>query len=322
MSSLLPPCSFSAVPAAPHERAEIAALLARCGLGREHSRLETGEFFVVREQSHVAACAAIDRQGEVALLRSVAVDPARRAEGLGRAVVLAALHRALEAGVREVWLRSEDAQDYWALHGFRIAPSQAAPAALLEVQELESQELDGRRGAPATLMRLDLSAGLLVRPAEKADMAQVLAIYNHEVRTSTSTYQYAERTLEEQVGQWELKRSDGHGFFVATTLDGRIAGYATYGLFRPREGWRFTCEHSVYLHADWRGRGVGKLLMAPVMAHARWRGFHVMVGVVDASNEASVRLHRSLGFDVAGIIKEGGYKFDRWLDVALLQARL
>ncbi len=317
MSSLLPPCSFSAVPAAPHERAEIAALLARCGLGREHSRFETGEFLVVREQSHVAACAAIDRQGEVALLRSVAVDPARRAEGLGRAVVLAALHRALEAGVREVWLRSEDTQDYWALHGFRISSSQAVPAAILG-----AQELDGRRGAPATLMRLDLSAGLLVRPAEKADMAQVLAIYNHEVRTSTSTYQYAQRTLEEQVAQWELKRSDGHGFFVATTLDGRIAGYATYGLFRPREGWRFTCEHSVYLHADWRGRGVGKLLMAPVMAHARWRGFHVMVGVVDASNEASVRLHRSLGFDVAGIIKEGGYKFDRWLDVALLQARL
>ncbi|MBN8143087.1 hypothetical protein J0J23_22555, partial [Vibrio vulnificus] len=88
-------------------------------------------------------------------------------------------HRALEAGVREVWVRSEDAQDYWALHGLRISSSQAAPAAILG-----AQELDGRRGAPATLMRLDLSAGLLVRPAEKADMAQVLAIYNHEVRTS------------------------------------------------------------------------------------------------------------------------------------------
>ncbi len=311
-----------ATPAAPRHVTAIRALLARCGLAHDEQRIAAGDFFVVEDEGQLIACAALERRGEGALLRSVAVDPAHRGRGLGRAVVLAALGWALQAGVCQVWLRTENAADYWALHGFRPASAEAAQAALRGEAGTVPAEFAGLCSQGASTMCLDLTAGVLVRPADKADMAQVLAIYNHEVRTSTSTYQYAERTLEEQVAQWDVKRSDGHGFFVATTLDGRIAGYATYGLFRPREGWRFTCEHSVYLHADWRGRGVGKLLMAPVMAHARRRGFHLMVGVVDASNEASVRLHRSLGFDVAGIIKEGGYKFDRWLDVALLQARL
>lgn len=309
-------------PAGPRHAAAIRALLARCGLAHDDARVAAGDFLVVEDGGQLAACAALERLGQEALLRSVAVDPGRRGQGLGRAVVQAALRRALQAGVRQVWLRTENAADYWALHGFRPASADDARAALRGEAGTAPAEFAGLCSEGASTMCLDLAAGLLVRPADKADMAQVLAIYNHEVRTSTSTYQYAERSLEEQVAQWELKRSDGHGFFVATTLDGRIAGYATYGFFRPREGWRFTCEHSIYLHAQWRGRGVGKLLMAPVMAHARRRGFHAMVGVVDAANEPSVRLHRALGFEVAGILKEGGYKFDRWLDVALLQARL
>lgn len=296
---------------------EVAALLARCGLPREGAREHLADFVILRDGGHLAACGAVERYADAVLLRSVAVDATRRAQGCGRAVTQALLRRAIEDGVQAAYLRTTDAADYWALSGFRAIEVEHVPERVRA-----SVEFQGACPAGATTMRLDLAPGLLVRPALRSDMPAVLEIYNHEVRHSTSTYQYAERTLEEQVAQWELKRSDGHGFFVAETLDGRIAGYASYGVFRPREGWRFTCEHSVYLHPDWRGRGVGKLLMAPVMAHARRRGFHVMVGVVDAANEASVKLHRALGFDVAGVVKEGGYKFDRWLDVAFLQARL
>ena len=163
---------------------------------------------------------------------------------------------------------------------------------------------------------------LILRDARTEDMPAVLAIYNQEVRNSTSTYQYAERTLDEQLALLSSKQSAGDPFVVAELADGSLGGYATYGPFRPREGWRFTVEHSVYLREDCRGRGLARPLMRHIMAHARERGFHSMVGVVDASNAASIRMHQAMGFQVAGVMREGGYKFDRWLDCAFLQALL
>ncbi|HET7774169.1 MAG TPA: GNAT family N-acetyltransferase [Burkholderiaceae bacterium] len=162
----------------------------------------------------------------------------------------------------------------------------------------------------------------VLREARAEDMPAVLAIYNAEVRNSTSTYQYAERTLDEQLALLSSKQAAGDPFVLAELADGSVGGYATYGPFRPREGWRFTVEHSVYLREDCRGRGLARPLMRHIMAHARARGFHSMVGVVDASNTASIRMHQAMGFQVAGVMREGGYKFDRWLDCAFLQALL
>ncbi len=176
--------------------------------------------------------------------------------------------------------------------------------------------------APDDSLSTRAVSGLTVRPASSADMPAVLAIYNDEVAHATSTYQYAARTLPEQQSALADKQREGHAFLVAVDAAGTLAGYASYGWFRPREGWRFTCEHSVYLHPDWRGHGVARLLLQPLMAHARAAGFHSMVGVVDASNAASLRMHAALGFAVMGVMKEGGFKFDRWLDVAFVVARL
>jgi L-amino acid N-acyltransferase YncA len=101
-----------------------------------------------------------------------------------------------------------------------------------------------------------------------------------------------------------------------------VVGFSTYGMFRTRPGWRFACEHSVYVAGTVRRRGVGRRLIAPLVAHARAKGFHTMVGVVDAGNAASMALHHACGFETFGLLREGGFKFDRWLDVAMVGLRL
>ena len=296
----------------------IESLLSGCGLPIQGAREHLQHFLILRGASGgVEACGCIEPHDDAVLLRSVAVAPGARGRGLGAAITRRLVERARQRGADTVLLRTTDAADFYALLGFRVVAVERVPQ-----QVLASAEFQGACPASSTTMLFDLRAGVSVRAALESDMVAVLEMYNHEVRHSTATYQYAERTLEEQVEQWRQKQRDGHGFFVAESADGHVVGYASYGLFRPREGWRFACEHSVYLHADWRGRGIARLLMPAVMAHARKRGFHTMVGVVDAANTASVRMHENMGFAVAGVIREGGYKFDRWLDVAFVQAML
>ena len=113
-----------------------------------------------------------------------------------------------------------------------------------------------------------------IRAALPADMPAVLKIYNEEVLHSTSTYQYETRNLTDQLQLLEDKNQHGHGFLVAETIQGEIAGYANYGLFRPREGWRFTCEHSIYLDKNWRGKGIALNLLKTLMKHAKTQEFH------------------------------------------------
>jgi L-amino acid N-acyltransferase YncA len=302
-------------PAQPSDLLAIEALL------REHALPVAGvcdalaDFRVVRDASGLIGCVGLEFHGQGVLLRSVVARAGH--PGLGGQMVRAALQEARLRGAQWAVLRTTSAEGFFAQQGFRRIDPTRVPAAVTA-----SVEFRGACPDSSTTMIRDLRAGVSVRAAREDDMPAVLDIYNEEVRHSTATYQYAERTLDEQVAQWLAKRADGYRFFVAVTDDDQVVGYANYGLFRPREGWRFTCEHSVYLHRDWRGRGLGKLLLPAVMAHARERGFHSMIGVVDAANTASMRLHESLGFTVAGVIREGGYKFDRWLDVAFLQATL
>jgi L-amino acid N-acyltransferase YncA len=175
---------------------------------------------------------------------------------------------------------------------------------------------------------------ITVRDATLLDMPAVLAIYNEAVAHTTASYDYEPSTLADREALFTQRVNDGLPYLVACdarfaqdaqiTQDAQsnIVGFASYGAYRPRPGWRFACEHSVYVAAHARGQGVASLLMVPLMAHAKARGYHTMVGVVDAANEASLKLHAKLGFTTFGVMKEGGYKFDRWLDVAFIQAVL
>lgn len=279
--------------------------------------------WVVQAGDRLIATAGWDRLGDLALLRSVAVDPSARKLGIASQLVETALSDAARAGCTQAGLLTTTATGLFARLGFAtIARDQAdaslqASAAFQSVCPQSAQVMQRALALPAAH-----GDWLRVRPASRDDMSQVLAIYNHEVRTSTSTYQYVERTLDEQVAQWDAKQADRHGFFVAVDSQGKVWGYANYGLYRPREGWRFACEHSVYIHPDARGLGIARLLMPAILAHAASRGFHRMVGVVDAANDASMKLHARFGFETMGIMHEGGYKFDRWLDVAFVVAKL
>ncbi|MDO9021534.1 MAG: N-acetyltransferase family protein [Deltaproteobacteria bacterium] len=169
---------------------------------------------------------------------------------------------------------------------------------------------------------METTETIVVRAARRDDMASVVAIYNDAVARTTATFDYEPRSLAQQEGLFDEKQRDGYGFVVAEDATHGVLGFATYGLFRGRPGWRFACEHSVYVGSAARRRGLGRRLIAPLVEHARERGFHTMVGVVDAGNAASMGLHHACGFETFGLLKEAGFKFDRWLDVAFVGLRL
>jgi phosphinothricin acetyltransferase len=160
-----------------------------------------------------------------------------------------------------------------------------------------------------------------IRDARDGDLPAILEIYNDVLATSTAIYRDDPATLEDRRAWFESRVAAGHVVLVAT--DGpAVVGFAAVGPFRPWPGYRFTVEHSVHVHADYRGRGVGSALMDPLIERATALGLHMMVAGVDAENDASLRFHERLGFTRAAYLREVGYKFGRWLDLILLQRRL
>jgi L-amino acid N-acyltransferase YncA len=302
----------------PSDPPKIAALMRSCGLPALPADHEAPARALVRgADGSLRGYAACERLGDAAVLRCIAVAPEARATGIGIRLIDNILRQLIAAGVQSVALLAIGGQAFFGRFGFvKVAAADLAPALRATGQ------FDGADPVLASPMLLDLRGATLVRAAERGDMPAVLAIYNDAVAQSTATYDYEPRTLEEQLAQYDQKMRDGYAFQVAATPDGTVAGFSTYGLYRPRPGWRFACEHSVYVAAPWRGRGVGLGLLPPIMRHARRHGFHTMIGVVDAENAASLRMHRRAGFVEVGTMRQGGYKFDRWLDVTFLQAML
>ena len=161
-----------------------------------------------------------------------------------------------------------------------------------------------------------------IRPAHHADLPGILEIYNEAVLNTTATYDYEPGTLEQRLAWFEEHVKKDYAVFVAQNEQGRIVGWSALNLFRDRAGYRFTTENSVYVAVDQRGCGIGKLLMPPLLAAARARGFHAILAGIDAENEASIRLHASFGFDKVAYLKQVGFKFGRWLDVVYMELLL
>lgn len=160
-----------------------------------------------------------------------------------------------------------------------------------------------------------------IRDAVESDMPDILAIHNEVIATSTAIYSETPSTLEERIAWWRARVASG--FPVVVSLDeSGLVGYASYGEFRSRPGYRFTVEHSVYVRADRRGTGAGAALMDHLIARAKVDGKHVMIAGVDAENTASIRFHERLGFEQVARFREVGYKFGRWLDLVFLQLTL
>jgi len=165
-------------------------------------------------------------------------------------------------------------------------------------------------------------APVRIRPAADADLERMRAIYNHAVLHTTASYDYEPRSSEAQVQWFAAKRAAGFPVLVADDGQGRPMGFASYGTFRAWAGYRFTVEHSVYVDEAFRRRGIASALLTSLAGHAGAQGLHLMVGAIDAANQGSIELHRRLGFEDAGVLREAGYKFERWLDLAFMTRRL
>ena len=158
----------------------------------------------------------------------------------------------------------------------------------------------------------------LIRPYRDSDIPEILAIINHNILYSTSLYDYTPRTIERQTELLAEKKAKNFPVFVAEQ-SGKVAGFGMYGEFRFREAYRFTVEHSVYVSEAFKGKGIGGQLLQRLIEEAKNQKLHTMIGVIDAENQESILFHEKFGFKTVGIIKESGYKFDRWLDSVLMQ---
>jgi L-amino acid N-acyltransferase YncA len=160
----------------------------------------------------------------------------------------------------------------------------------------------------------------IVRDATEADLTGILLIYNEVIRTSSAVYTEREASFEDRRAWFAQRTGQGYPVLVVEEPgDGAVLGFATFGDFRPWPGYRHTVEHSVYIRADARGRGLGTALVEPLISRAASLSKHVMVAAIDAANPASLRLHERLGFDRVGTLREVGTKFGHWLDLVFMQ---
>jgi L-amino acid N-acyltransferase YncA len=159
---------------------------------------------------------------------------------------------------------------------------------------------------------------IIISNATERDLQPMLDVYNEAILNTTAVYQEETHTLDMRKKWFEEKRQAGLPVFVAY-LDDQFAGFSSYGPFRNWPGYRFTVEHSVYVAAGFRGRGIGKKLVRALIEHARQQQIHVIIAGIDAAGEASIGLHLSLGFNEVAFFKEVGFKFGRWLDLKFFE---
>jgi L-amino acid N-acyltransferase len=159
----------------------------------------------------------------------------------------------------------------------------------------------------------------LVSCEPRRHSSAILAILNDAIQNSTALYDYQPRTPENMVSWFEAKVRKNYPVIGIENETGELLGFASYGSFRAWPAYKYTVEHSVYVAARFRGQGAGRKLLEAVIAAAGQQDYHVMVGGIDASNTASIKLHESLGFTECGIVRQAGFKFGRWLDLAFYQ---
>ena len=157
-----------------------------------------------------------------------------------------------------------------------------------------------------------------IRQATEADLPGILDIVNDAILNSTAIWSHYAYTLDNR-RNWLAERREKNQPILVAVLGSDIAGFASFGDFRPHDGYLHSVEHSIYVHRHHHGKGIGKQLMPPLFHAAKALGKHVMIGGIEAGNTGSLKFHRDLGFVETGRLKEVGWKFDRWLDLVFMQ---
>jgi L-amino acid N-acyltransferase YncA len=171
-------------------------------------------------------------------------------------------------------------------------------------------------------MSTPLPPATVVRPSTPADLPAIVAIYGWHVEHGTGTFELEVPDLAEMQQRRDNVLANGWPWLVAQVGD-EVLGYAYANTFRPRRAYRFCVEDSIYLAPQAAGKGLGRILLAELIAQCEARGARQMLAVIgDSANAASIGVHRALGFEDVGVMKAAGWKMDAWRDVVLMQRAL
>jgi L-amino acid N-acyltransferase len=152
--------------------------------------------------------------------------------------------------------------------------------------------------------------------------AQILDIFNEAILNTTSIYDYKPRPLDSMKSWFDTKEANNFPVIGLINEKDELLGFGTYGTFRARPAYKYTVEHSVYVHKNHRGKGCSKILLKEIIKTAEQQEYHCLMAGIDSSNEISIKLHKNFGFEFCGRVKEAGYKFNRWLDLDFYQLLL
>jgi len=162
----------------------------------------------------------------------------------------------------------------------------------------------------------------IIRSSHDSDIQAITAIYAHHVRHGTGTFEIDPPSTADMASRRDDVRGKGLPYLVAAEGE-KVLGFAYCNWFKPRPAYRFSAENSIYLAADAHGQGLGRALLAELAAQAEKAGVRKLIAVIgDSGNAGSIGVHRSVGFRHVGILKSCGWKFDRWLDVVLMDKPL
>ena len=159
-----------------------------------------------------------------------------------------------------------------------------------------------------------------IRRAREEDVPEIMDIYNYAILNTTATFDTEPKTFNDRI-EWFKEHNEQYPLLVAV-LNEKVVGWGSIRPFGTRKAYRYTVENAIYINCDYQGMGIGTTLLRELIAIAQDRKYHTMLALVVGGNDASEKMHRKFGFEQAGVMREVGRKFDRWLDIIIFEKML